>query len=124
MRPAAVAEPGTAEPASLSNAPPSLNNIANWLTVARIALVPIVVAGLLAGSYLASAQSAVLYQQDFGTVNWGTTLAAVGWSQITPPGGYSGIYTQGGAKDGTSAATLPTSTLYFGGNAGEEKRGK
>ena len=49
MRPAAVAEPGTAEPASLSNAPPSLNNIANWLTVARIALVPIVVAGLLAG---------------------------------------------------------------------------
>jgi CDP-diacylglycerol---glycerol-3-phosphate 3-phosphatidyltransferase len=49
MRPAAVAEPGTAEPASLSNAPPSLNNIANWLTVARIALVPVVVAGLLAG---------------------------------------------------------------------------
>jgi CDP-diacylglycerol--glycerol-3-phosphate 3-phosphatidyltransferase len=27
----------------------SLNNIANWLTVARIALVPVVVAGLLAG---------------------------------------------------------------------------
>src|SRR6202453_4914208 len=49
MRPAAGAEPGTAEPASLSNAPPSLNNIANWLTVARIALVPVVVAGLLAG---------------------------------------------------------------------------
>ena len=76
------------------------------------------VAGLVAVSQLAGAQSAVLYQQDFGTVNGGTSLAAVGWSQITPPGGYSGIYTQGGAIDGTSGLSLPTSTLYFGGNAG------
>jgi CDP-diacylglycerol--glycerol-3-phosphate 3-phosphatidyltransferase len=38
MRPPAVTEPEV-----------SLNNIANWLTIARIALVPVVVAGLLAG---------------------------------------------------------------------------
>ena len=76
------------------------------------------VAGLFAVSHLASAQSTVIYQQDFGTVNGGTSLAAVGWSQLTPPGGYSGIYTQGGAIDGTSGQSLPTSTLYFGGSAG------
>src|SRR6202167_4716904 len=47
MRPAAVAEPAVPEPGTTE--PAGLNNIANWLTVARIALVPVVVAGLLAG---------------------------------------------------------------------------
>lgn len=75
-------------------------------------------AGLLAVSYLAPAQTAVLYQQDFGTVNGGTSLAAVGWSQVLLTGGYSGMYSQSGAVDGTSAASLPTSTLYFGGSSG------
>jgi len=76
------------------------------------------IAGSLAVACLAPAQTAVLYQQDFGTVNGGTSLGAVGWSQITPPFGYSGFYTQGGAIDGTTAQSLPTSTLYFGGSAG------
>ena len=67
---------------------------------------------------LASAQTAILYQQDFGTTNGGTSLAAVGWSQVLVPGGYSGIYAQSGAHDGTTSQALPTSTLYFGGNAG------
>src|ERR1700678_4700414 len=47
MRPAAVAEPAVPEPGTTE--PAGLNNIANWLTVARIALVPVVVAGLVAG---------------------------------------------------------------------------
>ena len=78
----------------------------------------LIAAGLMLISGLASAQTAVLYQQDFGTVNGGTSLAAVGWSQVLVPGGYSGMYTQSGAVDGVSADPLPTSTLYFGGNAG------
>lgn len=72
----------------------------------------------LAISSVALAQSAVLYQQAFGTVNGGTTLASVGWSEILPPAGFSGIYTQDGAISGTTSLALPTSTLYFGGGAG------
>ena len=76
-------------------------------------------AGLLAFACLASAQnSTVLYQEDFGTTNGGTTLDAVGWSQILLTGGYSGMYAQGGAIDGDTAQLLPTSTLFFGGNSG------
>ncbi len=78
----------------------------------------LIAAGLIVISGLTSAQTAVLYQQDFGTVNGGTSLAAVGWSQVLVPGGYSGMYTQSGAVDGASASSLPASTLYFGGNAG------
>jgi len=78
----------------------------------------LILLGQLALSGVALAQSAVLYQQAFGTVNGGTTLASVGWSEILPPGGFSGIYTQGGAISGTTSLSLPTSTLYFGGGAG------
>ena len=67
---------------------------------------------------LASAQTAILYQQDWGTTNGGASLAAVGWSQVLPPSGYSGMYTQSGAHDGATAQALPTKTLYFGGNTG------
>jgi len=68
---------------------------------------------------LASAQTAILYQQDWGTTNGGASLAAVGWSQVlVVPGGYSGFYTQSGAHDGTTSQALPTRTLYFGGNTG------
>jgi hypothetical protein len=74
--------------------------------------------GQIAISGVALAQSSVLYQQAFGTVNGGTTLASVGWSEILPPAGFSGIYTQGGAISGTTSLALPTSTLYFGGGAG------
>ena len=74
--------------------------------------------GALTLARLAPGQTAVLYQQDFGSVNGGTSLAAVGWSQVLPTGGYSGIYAQPGAIDGTTAASLPTSTLYFGGGSG------
>ena len=75
-------------------------------------------ASLLAISPLASAQTAVLYQQNFGTGNGAATLADVGWSQCLVPAGYSGIYAQGGAVDGSNAQPLPANTLYFGGNAG------
>ena len=78
----------------------------------------LILLGHLALSGVALAQSAVLYQQAFGTVNGGTTLDSVGWSQILPPAGFSGIYTQGGAISGTTSQALPTSTLYFGGGAG------
>jgi hypothetical protein len=78
----------------------------------------LIIIGLIAVNCLAPAQTAVLYQQDFGTVNGGTSLAAVGWSQVLLTGGYSGFYTQSGAVDGTTAAVLPASTLYFGGNSG------
>ena len=73
---------------------------------------------LLASLQFAAAQTTVLYQQDFGTTNGGTTLAAVGWSQVLVPSGYSGIYNVAGAHDGTTSQALPTHTLYFGGNAG------
>jgi hypothetical protein len=46
----------------------------------------LIAAGLIVISGLTSAQTAVLYQQDFGMVNGGTSLAAVGWSQILVPG--------------------------------------
>jgi CDP-diacylglycerol--glycerol-3-phosphate 3-phosphatidyltransferase len=49
MRPAVVTEPAVTEPPASGPQPVSLYNIANWLTVARIALVPLVVGGLLAG---------------------------------------------------------------------------
>jgi hypothetical protein len=75
-------------------------------------------AGTLMVARLASAQTAVLYQEDFGSVNGGGSLAAVGWSQVLSTGGYSGFYNEAGAIDGTTAAALPQSTLYFGGNSG------
>lgn len=78
----------------------------------------LVIAALLALVRPALSQTAILYQEDFGMTNGGTTLASVGWSQILPPSGYSGIYSQSGAIDGTTSQSLPTSTLYFGGNAG------
>ena len=72
---------------------------------------------LVVGMHIASAQSTVLYQQDFGSTNGGTTLAAVGWSQVLLGSGASGIYAQPGAKDQTTRASLPTSTLYCGASA-------
>jgi hypothetical protein len=63
---------------------------------------------------VASAQTAILYQETFGSTNGGTTLAAVGWSQVLATAGWSGIYAQPGAHDGTTALALPTNTLYFG----------
>ena len=83
--------------------------------VQKIALI---LSGALTMARLAPAQTAVLYQQDFGSIAGGNSLAAVGWSQIVPTAGYSGIYAQPGAIDGTTAAALPTNTLYFGGNSG------
>src|ERR1035437_5024587 len=65
---------------------------------------------------LASAQTAILYQQDLGTTNGGTTLPAVGWSPIYAPNGWSGIYAQAGAHDGATSQALPANTAYFGAN--------
>lgn len=66
----------------------------------------------------ALAQTSVLYQQNFGTVNGGTSLASVGWSQVLPPSGFSGIYTQPDAVSATTSLSLPINTLFFGGGAG------
>ena len=79
----------------------------------------LIMLGQIAISGVALAQTSLLYQQDFGTTNGGTTLTTVGWSQILPPSGFSGIYSQAGAIDGTTAQSLPTGTLYFGGGAGK-----
>jgi hypothetical protein len=65
---------------------------------------------------LASAQTTILYQQDFGTANGGTSLASVGWSPVYNPSGWSGIYAQSGAHDGITSQALPANTLYFGAN--------
>lgn len=78
----------------------------------------LILLGHVAISGMALAQTSVLYQQDFGTTNGGTTLGSVGWSEILPPSGFSGIYSQAGAISGTTSLPLPTSTLYFGGGAG------
>jgi hypothetical protein len=76
-------------------------------------------AGFLAFVCLASAQnSTILYQEDFGLTNGGTSLDAVGWSQVSLTAGYSGMYSQPNAVDADSAQLLPTSTLFFGGNGG------
>jgi len=75
--------------------------------------------------YSVRGQSALLYQQDWGSTNGGTnttTLASVGWNQILPPSGYQGIYQQGShygsPYDVNSEALLPANSLYFGGNSG------
>lgn len=73
---------------------------------------------LMSGSLLASAQTAILYQEDFGTTNGGTTLVSVGWGQILVPSGYSGIYQQSPAFDETTLQSLPINTMYFGGSPG------
>ena len=72
----------------------------------------------IAISGAALAQTSVLYQQNFGTTNGGTSLASVGWSEILPPTGFSGIYAQAGAISGTTSLSLPVNTLYFGGGGG------
>jgi arabinogalactan endo-1,4-beta-galactosidase len=62
-----------------------------------------------------------LYQEDFGSMAFAldlgeaTTLPMVGWNQILPAGGYSGIYIAD-ALDINTGQALPTSTTYFGGN--------
>lgn len=80
----------------------------------------LVIAALMATNCLAHAQTTILYQEDFGTTNGGTSLASVGWSQILVPGGYSGIYAQANPSpiDETTSQPLPANTLYFGGNPG------
>lgn len=79
----------------------------------------LVITALMALNCLAPAQSAILYQEDFGTTNGGTSLASVGWSQILVPGGYSGIYAQSPSPyDAITSQPLPVNTMYFGGNAG------
>ncbi|HTY89366.1 MAG TPA: hypothetical protein VMB80_18095 [Candidatus Acidoferrum sp.] len=66
-----------------------------------------------------SAQTAILYQETWGNSNSAaTTLASVGWLQILPPAGYSGIYQYGQPVDGETSAVLPLNQMYFGGNAG------
>ncbi len=76
------------------------------------------IAVALASAGIVQAQTTVLYQQDFGTTNGGTTLAAVGWGQALPASGYSGIYAQSPAVDGNTGLPLPQATLYFGGTSG------
>jgi hypothetical protein len=77
--------------------------------------------GLCLGFCYTQAQTSVLYQEDWGTTNGGvsaTTLASVGWSEVLPPAGYSGIYEYGAPFDGNNDSLLPTNIIYFGGNAG------
>ena len=73
----------------------------------------LVIAALMAVNCLAPAQTTILYQEDFGYTNGGTTLASVGLESYCFPGDYSGIYSQAGAHDGQPLHThnLPVTTI-------------
>lgn len=81
-----------------------------------------VLAALLAVSAVrVFAQTAVVYQEDWGTTNGATSatsLASVGWSQVLLPAGSSGIYEYGSPYDGSDNDLLPTNILYYGGDTG------
>lgn len=72
-------------------------------------------ASFLVSSPLALAQTAVLYEEDWGSTNGGSSLESVGWSQIPPPTTWSGTFVKWNV-DGSSGDLLPSKSLYFGGN--------
>lgn len=79
----------------------------------------LLVAGLLAISPVASAQTTVLYEQNWGTGSSATALSQVGWSQVLLTNGYSGFYTfSPPPHDGATGLSLPANEVYFGGNSG------
>ena len=62
---------------------------------------------------------AVLYQEDWGSINGRTNVTAVanvGWSQVLASGFYSGFFQASGAVDDTTGAALPTNSMWFGDN--------
>ena len=71
--------------------------------------------GLIASLQFVSAQTAVLYQEDWGTTNGGTNMAAIGW-EVLPVGYYNGFFADTNAVDDTTAASLPAGSWYFGGS--------
>jgi arabinogalactan endo-1,4-beta-galactosidase len=69
---------------------------------------------------VAAGQPASVYQEDFGSVAGAgndLTLSQVGWFQVGPSSGYSGIYPQAGAVDINTEQSLPDSVAYFGGSS-------
>lgn len=76
--------------------------------------------GLIAGIQLASAQTAVLYQEDWGTTNGGSAVSApsdVGWSQVLGTGFASGFsYNSPAPVDDRTGATLPNNSMWYGNN--------
>jgi len=73
--------------------------------------------GFIAGLQLASAQTAVLYQEDWGGVNGHggqKTMPDVGWTAL-PSNYYYQLYSDNSAVDDVTGASLPGGSWYFGG---------
>ena len=75
----------------------------------------ILVLSLSLSSLAALAQTTILYEEDWGSTNSGSSLASVGWSQIPPPTTWSGTFARWNS-DGSNGQLLPSNSLYFGGN--------
>src|SRR5580693_7055224 len=80
----------------------------------------VVAAALFATSLPVWARSIVLYTEDWGTTNGGSSFAAVGWTGIVaspdnPP--YVGFYSAGTPTDSSTGNPLPAETAYYTGMA-------
>lgn len=77
--------------------------------------------GLIASLQIVAAQTAVLYQEDWGTTNGGGgsavgSAADVGWSEVFYASSFGrGFGPNNTAVDDTTLASLPASSMWFGG---------
>ena len=81
--------------------------------------------GLIASFQFVSAQTAVLYQEDWGSTNAGGnttfTIDQLGWDQVLSSSlyngfFYSGTYLNSSAVDDMTAAVLPGGCMWYGGS--------
>ncbi len=92
-------------------------NQANVMKTACLALF-----GLIASLQLISAQTitTVLYQEDWGSTNGGSSVSApsdVGWTQVLGTGFSSGFtYNSTAPVDDKTGATLPANSMWYGNN--------
>ncbi|HEV7926179.1 MAG TPA: hypothetical protein VGR14_12530, partial [Verrucomicrobiae bacterium] len=78
----------------------------------------VVAAALFATSSPIWGRGIVLYTEDWGTTNGGTSFPAVGWTLVAPPPGpapYEGFYSATAAADSSTGNPLPTETIYYTG---------
>jgi hypothetical protein len=66
---------------------------------------------------ISATPSPVIYTEDWGTTNGGSSFGAVGWTLVAPSGSppYEGFFAATGATDSSSGSSLPASTVYFTG---------
>ena len=70
----------------------------------------VIASSFLVSSLLALAQTSVLYQEDWGSTNGGSSLESVGWSEIPPPTTWSGTFAREN-YDGSTDQPLRGSTI-------------